>query len=73
MRRNIGPTILSFFLLLIAPCIVSAQTEKGALTGVVTDGTGAVVPGATATILDPSNNSEVTVKSNDEGLYRRHS
>ena len=52
MRRNIAPTFLSFFLLLIAPCIVSAQTEKGALVGVVTDGTGAVVPGATVTILN---------------------
>ena len=30
---------------------------------------GAVVPGATVTILNPGNNSEVTVKSNDEGLY----
>ena len=57
MRRNTAPTILSFFLLLIAPCIVSAQTEKGALIGVVTDGTGAVVPGATVTILDLGNNS----------------
>ena len=40
MRRNIAPTFLSFFLLLLAPFIASAQSEKGALVGVVTDGTG---------------------------------
>lgn len=69
MRRNIVPGILSFFLLLIAPCFVSAQTEKGALVGVVSDGTGAVVPGATVTIINLANNSQVTARSNDEGLY----
>lgn len=69
MRRKIAPTFLSFFLLLLASCMVSAQTEKGALTGVITDGTGAVVPGATVTITNLENNSQVTTKSNDEGLY----
>lgn len=69
MRRNTALRFLSFFLLLLAPCIVSAQSERGALVGVVTDGTGAVVPGATVTIVNPETQSQVTAMSNDEGLY----
>ena len=69
MRKNIAPKFLSLFLLLLVPFVVPAQTEKGALVGVVTDGTGAVVPGATVTILNLANQSQVTARSNDEGLY----
>ncbi|HKO99125.1 MAG TPA: TonB-dependent receptor [Pyrinomonadaceae bacterium] len=69
MRRNIPPTFLSLFLLLLTPFIVVGQSERGALVGVVTDSLGAVVPGATVTIVNLSNNSTVTAKSNDEGLY----
>jgi len=69
MRKTIAPKFLSLFLLLLVPFVVPAQTEKGALVGVVTDGTGAVVPGATVTIVNLANQSQVTARSNDEGLY----
>lgn len=69
MRRSIAPTILRFFLLLLTPIMVFGQSERGALVGVVTDGTGAVVPGATVTITNLGNNSQLTAMSNDEGYY----
>lgn len=69
MRRYLAATFLSFVLLLLAPFIVFAQTERGSLVGVVTDGTGAVVPGATVTIVNSEKNFEITATTNDEGLF----
>ena len=71
MRKTIAIKFLSSFLLLLAPLVVFAQTERGALVGVVTDSTGAVVPGADVTIVNLGNNSKVTAKSKDS--TRRHS
>jgi len=41
----------------------------GALSGSVTDATGAVVPGATVVLVDTGTDSTQTVKTNDEGHY----
>jgi hypothetical protein len=54
---------------LLASLVVSAQTERGALNGVITDSTGAVVPGATITVINLDNKSTVTATSNDQGAY----
>ncbi len=50
MRRSLARMFLSSFLLLLMPLVVLAQTERGSISGVVTDSTGAVVPGATVTL-----------------------
>jgi hypothetical protein len=50
--------------------VASAQTAvTGALTGTVTDASGAVVAGAQVVVTDPSTNSKVTVVTNAEGRY----
>jgi hypothetical protein len=46
-----------------------AQSERGAIVGVVTDSTGAVVPGATVTITNLGNRVVLTLTTNDEGIY----
>ena len=47
-----------------------AQTETtGALSGAVVDQTGAVVPGATVVVTDPSTNATRNVITNAEGRY----
>ncbi len=47
----------------------SAQTFKATLVGQVTDANGAVVPGATVTVIDQGTGRAQTVTTNDEGVY----
>ncbi len=44
-------------------------TSAGTVTGTVTDKTGAVVPGATVTLTDPSTQETRTATTNSAGLY----
>ena len=63
--------ILLFLVALTAfalPIMVSAQSVSG-VTGVVTDSTGAVVPGAAVTLTDTRTARELTTKSDDKGGY----
>jgi len=48
---------------------VSAQTITGSITGVVTDSTGAVVPGATVAATNVDTGVTVTGPSNSSGIY----
>jgi hypothetical protein len=55
---------------LLIPGFLQAQNAvTGALTGVVTDSSGAVVPGADVKIVDTETNATQHVKTNDEGRY----
>ena len=54
------------FLLLGAPCL--AQT-LGTITGEVKDSTGAVIPGATVTVVNKATNATRTTVSNGVGLF----
>ena len=45
-------------LALLAPALVWAQTGAASLTGIITDQTGAVVPGATVTATNQATNVE---------------
>ena len=63
-----------FVLLLLAfglflPAAVSAQTGAASLTGIVTDQSGAAVPGATVTATNQATNVDYTAVSNDAGNY----
>ena len=54
---------------LLAPASAGAQTGAASLTGIVTDETGAAVPGATVTATNQATNVEYTAISNDAGSY----
>jgi hypothetical protein len=55
---------------LLVPGFLQAQNAvTGALTGVVTDPSGAVVPGADVKIVDTATNATQHVKTNEEGRY----
>ncbi len=69
MRRTIGFALSCLFLSLVLPFAVMAQTERGAIVGIVTDATGAVVPGATVTITNLGNKTAQTLTTNGEGIY----
>jgi outer membrane receptor protein involved in Fe transport len=60
----------SGFAMLNTVPMAQAQTAvTGALSGVVTDQTGAAVPGATVTVVDAATNARQTVLTNAEGRY----
>lgn len=56
-----------FFLLGVSPLI--AQTDRGAITGVVTDSTGGRVVGAKVAIRSNSTDLERVTKTNGSGIY----
>ena len=58
--------ILSLFLLTLPS---KAQQTLGAITGTVTDPTGAAVPGATVKATNLATNLEVTAQSKSNGTY----
>ena len=66
--RSFATLVLLAFGLLI-PALASAQTGAASLTGLVTDETGAAVPGATVTATNQATNVEYTAVSNDAGSY----
>ncbi len=62
--------IFPFLALLLLSASALAQVEKGTFTGVVTDATGAVLPGVTITITNMETAEARKVVTGDEGLYR---
>jgi hypothetical protein len=55
---------------LLVPGMLQAQNAvTGALTGVVTDPTGAIVPGAAVKVVDTATNATINVTTNSEGRY----
>jgi len=62
-----GVTILAA--LSLALPVAFAQSEKGSLSGIVTDATGAVVAGATVTATDVGTNASRTIQTDTSGNY----
>ncbi|WP_353068875.1 TonB-dependent receptor [Tunturibacter empetritectus] len=67
----------SFFVLLIAVILAgfagpraSAQLSTATMFGIVTDSTGAIVPGATVTLTQTQTNFVRMTRTNDQGQYR---
>jgi hypothetical protein len=56
-------------LLLLCPLTAAAQQGKGTISGLITDQSGAVVPGASVTITNASTNASFTAVTTSEGFY----
>ena len=56
-------------LCLLAAASAHAQVQTGSITGIVTDSSGAIVPGAQITVTQQETNVRVTLPSNDSGFY----
>ncbi|MGE3844600.1 MAG: carboxypeptidase regulatory-like domain-containing protein [Vicinamibacterales bacterium] len=68
-RRS--PGIWLGLALLLIPATLAGQTTQAAIVGVVTDGTGAVLPGVTVTAKSPAlQTPEVQAVTDAEGQYR---
>ncbi len=71
MTKVTSSLIVTVFLLLL-PVVCFAQTtaSTSAVTGTVTDPTGAVVAGATVKLIDTKTSQERTTTTNDQGVYQ---
>lgn len=58
-----------FLLPIIFVCVVSAQVDSGAISGVVSDSSGAVIPGAKVQLTQESTNVEQELVTNASGFY----
>jgi Carboxypeptidase regulatory-like domain len=73
MRINgskLGLVCACAFILLLAGNLFAQTMTTADLTGVVTDATGAVVPGATVTVKSVDTNETRTATTNTQGQYR---
>src|SRR5271163_3986843 len=68
LRRSVF--LLSAIFLVFTPQQLPAQGNSGTITGLVTDSTGAVVPGATVTILNAVSGYTRTAKTDGAGNYQ---
>src|SRR5262245_55812308 len=68
-RRGSGLLLLAgtFFVLGQGPLL--AQLNVGSIVGTVTDTSGASIPGATVTLINPSTGERQTVQTNSAGDY----
>ena len=62
--------LLPLAAVLALPTAGYAQTTTAAMTGVVTDTTGAVVPDCTVELTNPTTNVSFKAKTNSAGSYR---
>src|SRR5437763_4246317 len=69
MIRSLICTLYAMLLCALLTSVVCAQTSTSRITGIVTDSTGAGVPGATVTALNEATGGSQTQTTTDAGLY----
>jgi hypothetical protein len=69
MLNTIRLGCLGLMLGLLGAAGVRAQTSAGAITGDVTDASGAVLPGATIVVVNTDTDVKTTVTANSAGVY----
>ena len=58
-----------FIFILLLSAVIIGQTNKGSITGTVTDQKGAAIPGATVTITSVGTNQKITLTTSDSGNF----
>src|SRR5438093_1198080 len=69
LRFLLSNVLLLLVIGVLVPVIASAQTGAGSLTGIVSDQSGAAVPGATVSATNQATNVPYTAVSNETGNY----
>lgn len=64
-----GRSLLLLLVAFLVPMFACGQVDQGAITGVVSDTTGAVIPGANVTLSSPDTGLTLQTKSNQSGNY----
>lgn len=62
-------TIVAVLVALLMPVLAPAQTERGIITGTVSDSSGAVVPGASVSATNVLTNARLTTTTTSSGNY----
>ncbi len=71
IRLGLFASALFILALCLSSVVLNAQTyTEGALAGTVFDSTGAVLPGASISIVNNGTNAEITLKSDGSGYYK---
>ena len=65
-------TRISIFILLLSLTIIG-QTNRGGISGTVTDASGSAVPGAKVTVTNAGTNQSVTLTTSDSGAFSANS
>ena len=68
-HRHRNPLVPFVLLLLLVPAVARAQTGTGTVTGLITDATGATLPGVTVTATNQGTNVSQTAVTNETGSY----
>src|SRR5687768_9887247 len=63
-------TLSALFALMLLAMPAAAQEQSGSITGVVRDGSGAVLPGATVEARSPASIGVRSTTTDDQGAYR---
>src|SRR3954463_12453806 len=58
-----------FAVLLLSSVVIFGQTNKGGISGTVTDANGAAVPGATVTVTNLGTNQTTTATTSESGGF----
>src|SRR5690349_1795428 len=62
--------LVKISLVILAVCLaIIGQTNRGGISGTVTDSNGAIVPGAKVTITNEATGRAVTLTTSSEGTY----
>src|SRR5262249_46808186 len=69
MRNRLSGLLASMILTCIFSLLAWAQTDTSRIVGAVKDATGAVIPGATITVVSDKTGQERTTVSNELGGY----
>ncbi len=64
-----GSAFAAAILLAIVCSVASAQVDQGSITGTVSDATGAVIPGATLTLINKDNGLKLSRSASKAGAY----
>lgn len=68
-KKSILAPVFSFFCLLSFSCFVLAQGTTSRVTGTVIDNNGAVVAGATVTLINEGTGISLTTETSESGVY----
>jgi hypothetical protein len=69
MTRFYGKVLAGLAMVIFSCSISLGQTTFGAITGTVTDASGAVVPGVEVTLTNLGTNAKQTIKTGPDGIY----
>lgn len=67
--RSVAYSCVLFSTLILFAFSALAQTNRGGISGTVTDATGAIVPGATVTVTNIGTNQSVRLTTSAEGVF----